>query len=173
MSRIARSSSVVVLGAVFAIVLLARASAPLMGQAPGGRAAQLPTAAQIAPFVGDWLVTVTIMSNDATWAVSVKADGPAPSATIRADGQPTVNVTDITMAGNSLVLKYMTEAMGAPMSTVLTFTPDGTSVRASMAVMDGQYEMSGTAAKWVGHMNDCLTMGLFSVGPIRTACPCS
>ena len=95
------------------------------------------------------------MANEATFVVSVKADGAVPldnaqgrpSATIRSDGQPTVTVTDITMSGNSLVLKYMTQAMGTLMSTVLTLTPDGATVRASMAVMDGQYEMSGTAAK--------------------------
>ena len=149
MSRNARSSSFVALGAVFAIVLLTRATTPLLSQAPAqsGRAASAPTAAQIAPFVGDWLVTVAVMANDATFAVSVKADGGTPSATIRSDGQPTVNVTDITMSGNSLVLKYMTGAMGTPMSTVLTLAPDGATVRANMAVMDGQYEMAGTAAK--------------------------
>jgi hypothetical protein len=148
MSRNARSSSFVVLGAVFAIVLT-RATTPLLSQAPAqsGRATSAPTAAQIAPFVGDWLVTVAVMANDATFAVSVKADGGTPSATIRSDGQPTVNVTDITMSGNSLVLKYRTEAMGTPTSTVLTLAPDGATVRANMAVMDGQDEMAGTAAK--------------------------
>jgi mono/diheme cytochrome c family protein len=149
MSRVARSSSVLVLGVAFAFVLMARATAPLVGQASAqaGLAARAPTPGQLAPFVGDWLVTVTVMANDATFAVSVKADGATPSATVRSDGQPTVNVSDITMSGNSLVLKYVTEAMGTVMSTVLTLTPDGAIARANMAVMDGQYEMSGTAAK--------------------------
>ena len=148
MSRTVRSSSVVVLGAVFAIVL-ARATAPLVGQAPAQsvRTATAPTTAQVAPFVGDWLVTVSLMSNDATFAVSVKADGGKPSATIRADGQPTVNVTDITMSGNNLVLKYMSQAMGQAISTVLTLAPDSANLRATMSIMDGQYELSGTAAK--------------------------
>jgi mono/diheme cytochrome c family protein/glucose/arabinose dehydrogenase len=92
-------------------------------------------------------VTLTVMANDATFALSVKADGATPSATVRSDGQPTVNVSDITMSGNSLVLKYVTEAMGTSMSTVLTLTPEGAIIRANMAVMDGQYEMTGTAAK--------------------------
>ena len=51
------------------------------------------------------------------------------------------------MAGNRLVLKYMTQAMGTMMSTVLTLTPDRPGVRANMAIMDGQYEMSGTGTK--------------------------
>ncbi len=155
MSRVTRSWSILVFGVTFAIVLLARTTAPVQalrqgsGQAPrqGSGQSTTATAAQIAPFVGDWLVTVKVMANDAIFAVSVKNDGGTPSATIRSDGQPIVNVTDITAAGNSLVLKYMSQPMGTPRSTVLTLTLDGASVRASMAVMDGQNEMSGTAAK--------------------------
>ena len=37
--------------------------------------------------------------------------------------------------------------MGTPISSVLTLTPEGEGLRANMAVMDGQYEMAGTAVK--------------------------
>ena len=155
MSRVTRSCSILGFGVTFAIVLLARTTAPVQalrqgsGQAPrqGSGQPTTATAGQIAPFVGDWLVTVQAMANDAIFAVSVKNDGGTPSATIRSNGQPTVNVTDITVAGNSLVLKYMSQPMGTPISTVMTLTPDGAAFEPSMAVMDGQYEMAGTAAK--------------------------
>jgi hypothetical protein len=132
MSRVTRSWSILVFGVTFAIVLLARTTAPVQalrqgsGQAPrqGSGQPTTATAAQIAPFVGDWLVTVQVMANDAIFAVSVKNDGGTPSATIRSDGQPTVNVTDITVAGNSLVLVYVA-ADGHADLTVLTLTPDG------------------------------------------------
>jgi putative membrane-bound dehydrogenase-like protein len=142
MSRIARPT---VIGAVamFAVVMLARSTAPLSGQGQPSPA----TPAQIAPFVGDWLVTLAIMANESTMAVAVKADGGKVSATVSSDGQPTVNVTDISVVGNRLVLKYMTQAMGTPLPTVMTLTPDGPGLRANMAVMDGQYEFSGTAAR--------------------------
>ncbi len=97
--------------------------------------------------MGDWLVTLAFMANEATFAVAVKTDGGKVSATISSDGQPTINVTDISVVANRLVLKYMTEAMGTPLSTVLTLTPEGQGLRANMAVMDGQYEMSGTGAR--------------------------
>jgi mono/diheme cytochrome c family protein len=87
------------------------------------------------------------MANEATLAVAVKTDGGKVSATISADGQPTVNVTDISVVGDRLVLKYMTEAMGTPLSTVLTLTPEGPGLRVIMSVMDGQYEMPGTGAR--------------------------
>jgi mono/diheme cytochrome c family protein len=143
MSRVIRSSVIFVTVAAFVLVLLARATAPVQGQ---GQPAP-PTAAQIAPFVGDWLVTLTVMANEATLAVAVKTDGGKVSATISADGQPTVNVTDISVVADRLVLKYMTEAMGTPLSTVMTLTPEGPGLRVNMAVMDGQYEMSGTGAR--------------------------
>jgi hypothetical protein len=47
----------------------------------------------------------------------------------------------------SLVLKYVTQAMNTTLSTVLALTPDGQTVGASMAIMNGQHEMSGTARK--------------------------
>ena len=107
MSRVIRPTVVGVVVAIFAIVLLPRSTA-LQGQ---GQASP-PTPAQIAPFVGDWLVTLPFMATEATIAVAVKTDGGKVSATVSADGQPTVNVTDISVVANRLVLKYMTEAMG-------------------------------------------------------------
>ena len=143
MSRVLRWSLIVTVAAAFSVALMARSTASLPGQAQ----ASAPSAAQIAPFLGDWLVTLEFMSNEATLAVSVKADGGKVSATISADGQPTVNVTNVSVVANSLVLKYMTEAMGTSMSSVMTLTPAGPGLRANLAVMDGQYEMAGRAAK--------------------------
>jgi mono/diheme cytochrome c family protein/glucose/arabinose dehydrogenase len=143
MSRVVRSLLISVVVATFAVALLARSAAPLEGQGQPSP----PTPAQVAPFVGDWLVTIAFMANEASFAVAVKTDGGKVSATVSSDGQPTINVTDISLAGNRLVLKYMTAAMGTPLSTVLTLVPEGQVLRANMAVMDGQYEMSGTGAR--------------------------
>jgi mono/diheme cytochrome c family protein len=144
MSRVLRASFVVVL--VCAAALFTRAAAPVSGQAATPAAAK-PTAEQLAPFVGNWVVTLPIMANQATFGVDVANDAGTPSVVVHADGQPTVKVTDITMAGPSLVLKYVTEAMNTMLSTVLTLTPDGTATRANMSIMDGQYEIPGTARK--------------------------
>ncbi len=143
MFRVNRSAVVGVVAATFAIALLARSAVPLKGQ---GQPAP-PTSAQVAPFVGDWLVSIAFMANEATFAVAVKTDGGKVSATVSSDGQPTIDVSDISVVGNRLVLKYVTAAMGTAMSTVLTLTPEGPALRANLAVMDGQYEMSGTATK--------------------------
>jgi mono/diheme cytochrome c family protein len=143
MPRIARSTVIGAVLAILAVALLARSAAPLQGQGQPSP----PTPAQIAPFVGDWLVSIAFMANEATFAVAVKTDGGKVSATVSSAGQPAINVTDVSIVGNRLVLKYMSEAMGTALSTVLTLTPEGPALRANLAVMDGQYEMAGTAVK--------------------------
>jgi hypothetical protein len=145
MSRVLRSSLVASVVAIFVVVLLTRATASLVGE--GQTPVQAPAPADVAPFVGDWLVSMSMQAIEVSLAVSVTTDGVKPSAAISSDGQPTINVTDISVVGNRLVLKYMTQAMGTMLSTVLTLTPDGPALRANMAIMDGQYEMSGSGTK--------------------------
>src|SRR5262245_31565957 len=145
MSRFVRSSMIGVVAMTFAIALLARSTASLEGQSQ----AAPPTAAQLAPFLGDWLMSMSMGANEATFALSIKSDGGKPSAVITAEGQPTINVADVAAVGKGLVLKYTMQAMGTTIPSVLTLTPDGANLRANMAVMDGQYELSGSATKQV------------------------
>jgi mono/diheme cytochrome c family protein len=153
MIRVPRSALVGGLAALFVVVLVGRSTTPVRGesQAPaaGARSTQAsaPTAAQLTPFLGDWALSMSMGGNEAGFALAVKSEGGKPTATITADGQPTVNVTDISAVGNNLVLKYSMSIQGTPISSVLTLTPDGPGLRASMAIMDGQYEMAGSAVK--------------------------
>jgi mono/diheme cytochrome c family protein len=119
------------------------------GQAPAqaGRPGAAITPAEAAPFVGDWAVTVGMNAFESTFAVSVKADAGKVAATVRSEGQPTIDVSDISLSGKNLVLEYVSTMGGNPIPTVLTLTPDGAGLRANMAVMDGQFEMAGTATK--------------------------
>ena len=84
MPRVSRSVLIGVVVATCAFVLLARSTAPLRGEGQPSP----PTSAQIAAFMGDWLLSVA-MANEATFAVAVKTDGGKVSATLQADGQPT------------------------------------------------------------------------------------
>jgi mono/diheme cytochrome c family protein len=130
--------------------LIVRSSAYVDGSAAqAGKPAAAPsiTPEQAAPFIGDWAVIVGMNTFEATFAIAVKNDGGKVAATVSAAGQPTVNVQDISLAGKGLVLKYFTDMQGTAISTVMTLTPDGQGLRANMAMMDGQYEMSGSATK--------------------------
>ena len=133
-----------------ASLLIVRSSAHVDGsaaQAPRPSAPTSITPEQVAPFLGDWAVTVNMNTFEATFAVAVKADSGKVTATVSSAGQPTVNVADISLAGKSLVLKYSTDIQGNPVSTAMTLTPEGQGLRANMALMDGQYEMAGSATR--------------------------
>ena len=129
MSRFFRSALTAVVIACSASLLLAHATAiPGAGQAApqAARSASSITPEQAAPFIGDWLVSSCPWARrDATLAVSVKADAGKVTATVGSDTQPTVNVTDISLSGKSLLLKYITDMQGTPLSTAITLTPDG------------------------------------------------
>ena len=82
--------------ATFLVALLTRSTAALLGEGQ----APAPASADVAPFVGDWLVAMSMQSIEVSLAVAVKTDGGKVSATISSAGQPTVNVTDISVAAD-------------------------------------------------------------------------
>jgi mono/diheme cytochrome c family protein len=141
MSRFLRSSLTAVLFATCASLLVQA----IGGGGQGTSSAVSP--ADAAPFVGDWAVNVSTESFQNAFLLSVKNDGGKVTATIASQGQPVVNVADISLAQKSLVLKYMTSVQGTPLSNVLMLTPDGDGLRARLSIMDGQYEMNGAAAR--------------------------
>ncbi len=130
--------------AVTAVYFGAFSTVAVHGLAQSSNAA--PTAAQVAPFVGDWVATAGTDMMQSTSFVSVKNDGGKLSVTVTPEGQAPITPS-AAIAGNSLVLRYSTNFQGTPISTVMTLTPQGDVQRVQMAVMDGQYEMSGLAAK--------------------------
>jgi mono/diheme cytochrome c family protein/glucose/arabinose dehydrogenase len=143
------------LAAAFALFLTAFSTVALQGVSQ--TSAPAPTAAQVAPFTGDWVATVAMGGTQSTSIVSVKLDGGKLTATVTPEGQAPIAVRDVAIANGSLVLRYSIDYQGNPISTVMTLTPDTTAgptgplgnatQRVQMAVMDGQYEMSGMAAK--------------------------
>jgi mono/diheme cytochrome c family protein len=133
------------IAAASALFLATFSTAVLTGVAQS--ASPAPTAAQAGSFLGDWVMTVAMGGNQMTSLVSVKADGGKVTATVTPEGQAPITNTGVSMAGNSLVIRYSIDFQGTPISTVLTLTPQGDVLRTNMAVMDGQYEMAGMAAK--------------------------
>jgi len=98
-----------------------------------------PTAAQAAPFVGDWIMTVAMGANQSTSLVSIKSVGGNVTATVQPEGQAPLTNTAVSMSGSSLVVRYTGDMGGQPIPTILSLTPQGDVMRVTMAVMDGQY----------------------------------
>lgn len=138
-------------GVMFAVVLTQAVQGGGQSTAQPARPSSTSTVSitpqQAAPFLGNWLVTISMGANEMSLAVAVTAEAGKVAATVSSDTQPTIDVSDISAAGKSLVLKYTSAMQGTPISTVMTFTPDGAAMKVNMAVMDGQYEMAGTAVK--------------------------
>src|SRR6266851_5439820 len=144
MLRFARAGLAAV-AATAAILLITYSTAAVQGI--GQTSGQSPTPTQIAPFLGDWVVTAAMQAMEATFVVSVKTDGGKVTATVASGMQPAVKVPALSMSGDGLVLKYALDYQGMPISTVMTLTPQGTALRVTMAMMDGQYEMFGSASR--------------------------
>jgi mono/diheme cytochrome c family protein len=146
------SYSVLTAGVFFTAALLTQvvqggSQAPGQATRPATASASPVTPEQAAPFVGNWLVTMSMGGNDIPMTVTVTSGAGKVAATVSSGMQPLTNVGDISLAGKSLVLKYVTDMQGTSMSNVMTLTPDGAAMRANLSVMDGQYEMAGTAVK--------------------------
>jgi mono/diheme cytochrome c family protein/glucose/arabinose dehydrogenase len=149
MRSIRPASAGVIFLAALTSFLIVRSPARIgaSAQAPRTAPAAPITAEQAAPFIGDWAVSVGMNTFEATFAVAVTADGGKVTATVSAASQPTINVSDVSIAGKSLVLRYSSDLQGSPVPTTMTLTPDGQGLRANMALMDGQFEMAGNATK--------------------------
>ena len=132
------------LGAAVALYFGAFSAVSLQGVA---QTPAPPTAAQAAPFLGNWVMTVAMGANQSTSLVSVKNDGGKITATVQPEGQAAITNTAVSMQGTSLIVRYTGDMGGQPIPTVLSLAPQGDVMRVTMAVMDGQYELTGMAAK--------------------------
>src|SRR4051812_2678607 len=64
------------------------------------------TAAQAAPFLGEWTIATASPLGQASYLVTVTRAGDATRATVKSAGQPDIAVTDLRMSGKSLLLSY-------------------------------------------------------------------
>src|SRR5262245_53225807 len=88
--------------AAAALFLAAFSTAVLNGLAQA--APPPPTAAQAAPFLGDWVTTVQMGATQSTSLVSVKNDGGKVTVTLTPEGQAPITNVAASMSGQSLVI---------------------------------------------------------------------
>lgn len=119
------------------------ATAAISAQAAG----QL-TAADAAPFIGDWTLVLQGPNGPGTFALSLKVEKEKVIGEISSDQLPKQPIRDISMADKSLILGYAFTWEGNPVETVVSLTPaaDGKTT-AQIDFAGGAYIMSGTATK--------------------------
>ena len=111
-------------------------------------AAQL-TPADAGAFMGSWSLMLDSPQGAFEQTMVLKDEGGKAVAEISNQMQPEVQkVTDVTMKGTDLILKFAGNFQGNPFDAMITMTPDGTDkAKVTFDVNGGQFTMSGTGIK--------------------------
>jgi hypothetical protein len=133
--------SFLVLAALAAVVWLVPASARAQG-----KASTLDTAKAKA-FIGEWVLTIEGRRGPQERPLSITDVGGKVAAELSGGRGGPVSITDISMNGSDLVLKWSQQGPNGEVPVVMTLTPkdDGLVVKQDMA--GGQFSASGTGKK--------------------------
>ena len=133
MRRSLRLAIVVALCAVGGSVLRAQAAPPMTADA--------------GKFMGAWQLTLDSPQGPFVLTMTLSdADGKV-ACELTSDVMPAQKVTDISKAGNDLVLKYQGDFQGQAFAAKITLTPVEEKLGVMFDVMDGQFTMSGVGVK--------------------------
>jgi hypothetical protein len=131
------------------MIRTALASTALVGTllAPATARAQA-TAADAAPFLGDWTLALQGPNGPATFNLSVKVENDKVVGEIASEAIPTQKIESSSKTDTSFVLNYSFPWEGNSIGAVITLTPgtDG-KVAAQMDFAGGAYTMTGTATR--------------------------
>jgi len=95
-------------------------------------------------FMGAWVLEFESPQGDFVMDLVLADSNGKVAAMIANDMMGSQEVTDVSISGGNLVLKYEIDAQGQIAPVALTVNPAGT---ASMDFADGMFVMEGTAAK--------------------------
>ena len=124
---------------------------PEVATGPAPAASQAPaqaTAADAAPFIGDWTLALQGPNGPATFEVTVKIEKEKVVAEIKSEQMPLQAITDVTKGDKSLYLSYSFDYQGSPVPAVVSLSPaDGGKTNAQIDFAGGAYVMTGAATK--------------------------
>lgn len=99
-------------------------------------------------FLGAWTISMeTPRGGTQEQTVTISDDGGKVAARIEGGRGGSVDVTDITKDGDSLVLSFERSGPRGVIDVVMTLTLDGEMVNATQAFGGGQFSISGTGTK--------------------------
>ena len=106
------------------------------------------TAAEAAPFLGDWTLDLQGPNGPATMNLSVKVENDKVVGEIGSDATGTQKIASISKTDKGLVLNYSFPWEGNPIDAVVSLTP-GTEGKTAAQIdfAGGAYTMTGTATK--------------------------
>jgi hypothetical protein len=138
---------------VLASLLTAGLSAAAVLSTPVSASAQAPaapipaTAAEAAPFLGDWTLKLQGPDREASFDLTVKVETDKVVGEISAAEMPKQFVPESWMAEKALKMRYNFDYQGNQIDAVITLTPAADKVGAQIDFAGGAYQMTGTAEK--------------------------
>jgi hypothetical protein len=135
------------LAAVLGILVCAGSASRVFAAAAATTQVGQITAADAAPFLGDWTLTMEGQNGPAVFALKVKVEADKVSGEIGSDQMAATPIADIQKIDKSIVLSYTFDYQGMPVGAVVTLTPAGEKTTAVIDFAGGAYVMNGTAAK--------------------------
>ncbi len=126
-----------------ACAVAALSTATLTAQAP-----RPATAAEAAPFLGEWTLTLQGPNGPGTFALSVNVEKDKVAGEISSDQMPKQAIGDVSLTNKTLNLGYSFTWEGNPVEAMVSLTPteDG-KMTAQIDFARGAYIMTGLATK--------------------------
>ena len=101
-----------------------------------------------AKFMGGWALGMETPQGNMTMNLTVKDDNGKVAGSITSDMAPEPQaISDVTKAGETLVLRYSLDFQGQAIPAKITLTPDGDNMKVDFDFADGQFVLPGTATK--------------------------
>ena len=119
----------------------------LTGSAVRAQAPAPPPTAEAAKFMGAWVITLESPQGPFSMTLTVSDNAGNTAAELTSDIMPAQKVTDISKAGDDLVLKYQGDFQGQAFAAKITLTPTDEKLGVNFDVMDGQFMMKGVGTK--------------------------
>ena len=98
-------------------------------------------------FMGAWLLTLESPQGPFALTMTLTDSDGKVACELTSDIMPAQKVTDVSKAGNDLVLKYQGDFQGQAFAAKITLTPVDDKLGVNFDVMDGQFMMTGVGTK--------------------------
>jgi hypothetical protein len=133
--------SLLAVAAVAAVVWIIPAAV-----AAQGKASTLDTA-KAKPFIGEWVLTIEGRRGPQERPLSITDVGGKVAADLAGGRGGPVSISDISMAGNDLVLKWTQQGPQGEVPVVMTLTLKDGALVVKQDIAGGQFTQSGTGKK--------------------------